>query len=138
VLRELWEGLFLFTTVTPALETAMASPHALGLLERAGIGRTSWRSGLPNGRSWSRCSRRPPSRAWPRAPPARPCSPSLPPRPTSCGDRLRPAWLRNLREGVGLEIVWLAVEAAVASDTSGRIVRRLIRTPTSPNLPGRE
>lgn len=129
VLRALWDELFLSEAVTPALESAMASPHALGLLTRAGIGpdelaaRLAERPflvGLLTPQAFARVAATAPGSAVLALVAA---------APDELWERLRPAWLRSLREGVGLDAAWFAADAAIASDASGRLAARLVDDP---------
>ena len=125
-LRSLWTALLSDTTLENALETAMASPHALTLLGRSGITNDEMSAylqerpqliGLLSAQSFAVLTQ------------TLPASVTLRMIAAAADDvwlRLREGWLRNLREGIGVNALWTSAEDALKADTTGNLERRLI------------
>ncbi|MBC8104834.1 MAG: hypothetical protein H7Z41_19845 [Cytophagales bacterium] len=125
-LRALWTELLSDTTLEAALGVAMASPHALTLLGKSGItndemsGHLQERPlliGLLSGPSFAVLTQTMPAAVTLRL---------IAAATDEAWDRLRGGWLRNLREGLGLEDLWLSAEAALKTDETGNLERRLV------------
>jgi hypothetical protein len=129
VLQPVWNELLQSREATPALTTAMASPDALGLLERAGIGPAELARHL---------SERPflvgllSTEAFEAVAATAPASVVLglvAASPESHWVTLRPVWLRQLQAGAGTAAVWLGAEAALDADDTGNLEARLLGDP---------
>ena len=126
VFQTLWTNLLDSTRETPALKTAMASASALALLGRAGMSaddiaqRLSERpflAGLLSPQTFAAITRQVPAAVvlalvgaasdeqWPA---------------------LREAWLRDLREGIGINALWLAAAPALSAAADDKLERRLL------------
>ncbi len=126
VFQTLWTALLDSTRETPALQTAMASASALALLDRAGLSaddiaqRLSDRpflAGLLSPQTFAAITRQVPAAVvlalvgaasdeqWPA---------------------LREAWLRDLREGIGVNALWLAAAPALSTAADDKLERRLL------------
>ena len=126
VFETLWTALLDSTRATDALKTAMASPSALALLDRAGLSaddiaqRLSERpflAGLLSPQTFAAITRQVPAAVtlalvgaaadeqWPA---------------------LRDAWLRDLREGIGVSALWLAAAPALSAAADDKLEQRLL------------
>ncbi len=126
VFQTLWTTLLDSTRATDALRTAMASPSALALLDRAGLSaddiaqRLSERpflAGLLSPQTFAAITRQVPAAVtlalvgaasdeqWPA---------------------LRDAWLRDLREGIGAAALWLAAAPALSAAADDKLEQRLL------------
>jgi len=129
VFQTLWTNLLDSTRETPALKTAMASASALALLDRAGLSaddiaqRLSDRpflAGLLSAQTFAAITRQVPAAVvlalggaasdeqWPA---------------------LRDAWLRDLREGIGVSALWLAAAPALSAAADDKLEQRLLGDP---------
>ena len=125
-LRSLWTALLSDTTLQNALEIAMASPHALTLLGRSGITNDEMSAylqerpaliGLLSAQSFAVLTQTMPAAVTLRM---------IAAATDDVWARLREGWLRNLREGIGLNALWTSAEDALKADTTGNLERRLI------------
>ena len=126
VFETLWTALLNSTRETPALKTAMASPSALALLDRAGLSADDiaqrlnerpFLAGLLSPQTFAAITRRVPAAVtlalvgaasdeqWPA---------------------LRDAWLRELREGIGTAALWLAAAPALQAAADDKLEQRLL------------
>lgn len=129
VFQTLWTNLLDSTRETPALKTAMASPSALALLDRAGLTADDiaqrlndrpFLAGMLSPQTFAAITRQVPAAVtlvlvgaasdeqWPA---------------------LRDAWLRDLREGIGTASLWLAAEAALSAAADEKLEQRLLGDP---------
>lgn len=126
VLSAVWNTLLLSRTETPPLRSAMESPYALGLLERAGIGSDELTTYLME-RSFLVGLLTPEAFGGIAATAPGPVVLGLIiAAPDESWVRLRPVLLRHLREGVGLETLWLSTPDALERDVDDRLARRLL------------
>ena len=125
-LRAIWTELLQSPQATPAVMTAMSSPEALGLLERAGIGSPEF-VGYINDRPFLGASLSPAAfGAVAATTPASVVLALISATSDAQWADIRPVLLRQLREGVGLAALWLAAEAAVVEDATGWLEIRLL------------
>ncbi len=126
ILQEIWTDLLQSREVTPYITTAMASPYALGLLERAGIGAAElaqhiadrpFLAGLLSAEAFGNVA------ATASAPVVLGLVAAS---PEANWVALRTVWLRQLREGVGTASIWLAAENALNNDNTERLEARLL------------
>jgi hypothetical protein len=126
ILQAVWAELLQSPQATPALATAMASADALGLLPRAGIGPAALAEhvaarpflvGLLTPEAFASVA---------ATAPASVVLSLIAAAPDDHWARLRPRWLRQLREGIGADALWLAAEAALTADATGRLEARLL------------
>lgn len=129
VFQTLWTALLDSTRETPALKTAMASPSALALLDRAGLSADDiaqrlndrpFLAGLLSPQTFAAITRQVPAAVtlalvgaasdeqWPA---------------------LRDAWLRDLRGGIGANALWLAAAPALSAAADDKLERRLLGDP---------
>jgi hypothetical protein len=128
-LRSLWISLLTDTTLEKPLQIAMASPDALTLLGR---------SGITNDEMSGYLQERPilisllSAQSFAVLTQSMPASVTLRMVGAATDDawtRLREGWLRNLREGIGVNALWTSAEAALKADETGNLERRLIDDP---------
>ena len=126
-LGTLWRTLLDSPQQTPALETAMASPDALVALSRSGIRSDEMAArlndrpfliGLLSPQTFGTITQSVSASVTLRL---------IAAAPDDLWERLRPAWLRNLREGIGVDDLWANAEAALADDVDDRLVRRVLQ-----------
>ncbi|MBC8135688.1 MAG: hypothetical protein H8F28_07375, partial [Fibrella sp.] len=129
ILQEIWTDLLQSREVTPFVTTAMASPYALGLLERAGVGATElaqhiadrpFLAGLLSAEAFGNVA---------ATAPAAVVLGLVAASPDTHWAALRSVWLRQLREGIGTVGVWLAAENALNNDNTERLEGRLLGDP---------
>ncbi len=125
-LAPLWDALFALGYETPALATAMGSPDALALLERAGVTADDLGARLEaqpflvallSPDAFARVAQTAPAPLLLRL---------IAAAPDEQWARFRPGLLRNLREGVGLAELWMALPAALQNDVNDRLGSRLV------------
>ncbi|MES2462450.1 MAG: hypothetical protein V4671_17855, partial [Armatimonadota bacterium] len=125
-LRSLWTILLSDTTLQNALETAMSSPQALTLLGRSGITNDEMSTylqerpqliGLLSAQSFAVLTQTMPAPVTLRM---------IASATDEAWTRLREGWLRNLREGIGINALWTSAEEALKADETGNLERRLI------------
>lgn len=123
----LWRALLDLSQETPALRTAMASSDALALLARSDIGAGEiavrlgdrpFLVGLLSPETFATITQTVPASVTLRL---------IAAAPDALWTRLRPAWLRNLREGIGVNDLWTSAEAAFANDIDDRLDQRLLQ-----------
>jgi hypothetical protein len=128
-LRSLWGQLLSDTTLEDELQLAMASPYALMLLGRSGITNEEMTVhlkerpqliGLLTASSFSVLTQTMAVAVTLRM---------IAAATDDAWARLRDGWLRNLREGVGVNALWMSAEAALKADEAGNLERRLIDDP---------
>jgi hypothetical protein len=121
-----WNSLLDQTVVSEGLRTAMSSPYALSLLERAGITNEQIAERLQSRPFLAELISRETFASL-----VRQASPETLLRltaamPDAKWDELRGGWLRLVQEGVGLVGVWKALQEAVDTDETGRLIVRLL------------
>jgi hypothetical protein len=125
----IWTELLNLRYETEAVRAAMRSPHAIALLPMAGITADEISSKL---RSRPHLAALLSPETFGRI--AQSAPPSVLLRLTATiedthWNALREAWLRNLREGVGLLELWKEIPAALDEDNDDRILNRVVRDP---------
>jgi hypothetical protein len=129
-LTALWNELLNSVVETPALRTAMASAHALGLLARSGITPAELAARLRDRPFLVGLLSPQTFRTMTQTLPAGVTLRLIAAAPDEQWDRLRTGWLDNLREGIGLADLWTSLEAALGeAEESERLARRLLADP---------
>jgi len=125
-LRAFWDELLEATSLNPNLLTAMRSTYALATLGRAGFTSDELAAllttrpflvGLLTVAAFSSLTQTLPIETTLRL---------IAAADDDAWGRLRDGWLRNLREGLGVRALWLALPAALTGDTTGRIEARVL------------
>jgi hypothetical protein len=128
-LKTLWTNLLSDESLDSALQAAMASSHALSLLGRAGITNDEMSGflqerpqliGLLSAESFAVVTQTMRAAVTLRM---------IAAATDEAWATLREGWLRNLREGVGVNALWASIEAALKDDETGNLERRLIEDP---------
>lgn len=126
VLFAAWSTLLDQTVVTDGLRTAMASPYALSLLERAGITNEQIAERLQSRPFLAELISRETFASLVQQASAETLLRLTAAMPDTKWEELRGGWLRLLQEGVGLTDLWRALPGAVDTDETGRLIERIL------------